>query len=80
MNESSSSASPWVVSTSSATFARDVLDVSRERTGPQNAYEISFPQGCIWGIMGCAAAFGITLVVERTRGTLVRLRMAPISA
>ncbi len=55
------------------------VDVTRQQSGPQNAYEISFPQGCIWGIMGCAAGFGITLVVERTRGTLVRLRMAPIS-
>jgi len=28
--------------------------------------------------MACAAAFGVSLVVERTSGTLVRLRMAPI--
>lgn len=57
----------------------EVVEVTRERKGPTNSYEISFPQGCIWGIMGCAASFGISLVVERTRGTLVRLRMAPIS-
>jgi ABC-2 type transport system permease protein len=50
-------------------------------SGPpwRKAYNISFPQGLVWGIMGCAAGFGISLVVERTRGTLVRLRMAPIS-
>ena len=54
-------------------------DISRERTGPANAYAVSFPQGIIWGVLGCSAAFGISLVVERTRGTLVRLRMAPIA-
>ncbi len=53
--------------------------VVRERSGPQNAYEVSFPQGIIWGMTGCAAAFGISLVLERTRGTLIRLRIAPIS-
>lgn len=55
------------------------VDVARQRFGPSNPYEISYPQGIVWGIMGCAAGFGISLVVERTRGTLVRLRMAPIS-
>ncbi len=53
--------------------------VIREETGPRNAYEVSFPQGIVWGMIGCAAAFGISLVMERTRGTLVRLRIAPLS-
>ncbi|MGD8452301.1 MAG: ABC transporter permease [Phycisphaerae bacterium] len=44
-----------------------------------SSYAWSFPQGIIWGVMGCAAAFGISLVIERTSGTLVRLRMAPIT-
>ncbi len=60
------------------TFDLESKDVAVQRTGPQNSYEISFPQGIIWGVMGCAAAFGISLVVERTKGTLVRLRIAPI--
>ena len=49
-----------------------------QRIGPQNYYVVSFPQGIIWGVMGCAAGFGISLVSERSGGTLVRLRMAPI--
>jgi len=53
--------------------------VIREQTGPRNAYEVSFPQGIVWGMIGCAAAFGISLVTERTRGTLIRLRIAPLS-
>lgn len=54
-------------------------DIIRERKGPQSGYDISFPQGIIWGIIGCAAAFSISLVVERTHGTLIRLRIAPVS-
>jgi ABC-2 type transport system permease protein len=47
--------------------------------GPANAFEVSFPQGIVWGIMGAAAAFGISLVSERTHGTLLRLRTGPVS-
>lgn len=53
--------------------------VSRKWDGPKNTYEITFPQAVIWAVMGCAAAFGISLVVERTAGTIVRLRMAPFA-
>lgn len=45
--------------------------------GP-SPYAIAFPQGIIWGIMGCAAGFGISLVTERNKGTLTRLRTAPM--
>ena len=47
--------------------------------GPRNAFDITFPQGVIWGLIGCAMTFGISLVSERTHGTFVRLRMAPLS-
>jgi len=46
---------------------------------PKSSFEISFPQSILWGVLGCAAGFAISLVVERTRGTLLRLRLAPIS-
>lgn len=55
----------------------DVL--GRKRVGPKNAFAISFPQGMIWGVMGCAAGFGVSLVTERSRGTLTRLRTSAIS-
>ena len=42
------------------------------------SYDITFPQGMIWGIIGCVASFAISFVIERTHGTLVRLRIAPI--
>ncbi len=55
------------------------VDVVRRRSGPTNAFAISFPQGILWGILGTVAAFGISLVVERSRGTLIRLQSAPLS-
>ncbi len=54
-------------------------DVARKRIGPTSGYAVSFPQGVMWGIIGCGAGFGISIVVERTRGTLMRLRSAPIT-
>lgn len=55
--------------------------VALDTTGrPHSSFAISFPQGIAWGLMGSAAGFGISLVVERTRGTLTRLRTAPISS
>lgn len=54
-------------------------DIARLRDGPRNPFDITFPQGVIWGLIGCAMSFGISLVTERTHGTLVRLRMAPLT-
>ncbi len=50
-----------------------------EVAGPRHsAFSIVFPQGIVWGVMACAASFAMTLVVERTRGTLPRLIVAPL--
>lgn len=49
------------------------------RTGPRSGYEVSFIQGIIWGLMGCVTAFGSSMASERTRGTLARLTVAPIT-
>lgn len=57
----------------------DKTDVSVMRAGPKNAYAITFPQGIIWGFIGVTAAFGISIVTERTGGTLLRLQVSPIS-
>jgi ABC-2 type transport system permease protein len=53
------------------------VDVVVKREGPTNSFSFTFPQGIIWGVIGCTAAFGISLVTERTKGTLVRLLMSP---
>jgi ABC-2 type transport system permease protein len=46
---------------------------------PQNPFDITFPQGILWGIIGCVMTFGIGIVSERTHGTMVRLQMSPIT-
>ena len=53
--------------------------VTRERVGPANGFELTFPQGVIWGIIGCVMSFAISLVSERVHGTFVRLQMAPLT-
>jgi ABC-2 type transport system permease protein len=53
--------------------------VTEQASGPQNAFAVTLPQGAIWGLVGCAAAFAIGFVAERTRGTLVRVQMAPLT-
>lgn len=44
---------------------------------PPNGFAVSFPLGIMWGALGCTAAFSISMVTERARGTLIRLRTAP---
>lgn len=43
-----------------------------------SAFAITFPQAILWAVMGCSAGFGVSLVSERTGGTMTRLRVAPI--
>jgi len=57
----------------------EMKDVRKQRNGPTNAYEVSLPQGIVWGLMGCVTAFVSTLARDRQRGTLVRLRSAPVT-
>ena len=49
-------------------------------TGPtiRSGWDISFPQSILWGVMGSAAGFAISLVRERSRGTLLRLQTSPV--
>lgn len=57
----------------------ELKDLRRQRKMPTNAYEVSLPQGIVWGLMGCVTAFVSTLARDRQRGTLVRLRSAPVT-
>ncbi|MBI5863017.1 MAG: ABC transporter permease [Planctomycetes bacterium] len=56
------------------------IEIAVQRERPRNLFAVSFPQGMIWGILGCTASFGVSLVMERTRGTLRRIRTAPVGA
>ncbi len=55
------------------------VDVAPDRIGPRSAFEITFPSAVLWGVLGCAAGFAIGLVIERKAGTLLRLRVSPLS-
>ncbi|MBX3381363.1 MAG: ABC transporter permease [Phycisphaeraceae bacterium] len=57
----------------------DLKELTRKRVGPTNSFEVSLPQGIVWGLMGCVTAFVSTLAHDRQRGTLVRLLSAPVS-
>lgn len=54
-------------------------EVRIESRGPQSSFAISFPQGIVWALIGCSMSFVLSIVGERLRGTLIRLRVAPIS-
>jgi ABC-2 type transport system permease protein len=55
----------------------EVSSIERHREGPVNGYQITFPQGMQWGILGCMMSFAVSLAVERSAGTLTRLLMSP---
>lgn len=46
---------------------------------PKSGYELVFPLCMLWGLLGCTGSFAVSMVMERTRGTLTRLLTAPIS-
>ncbi len=50
-----------------------------KRTGPPSAYAISFPQGAVWAFLAVSATFAVSIVHERTRGTLFRLLATPMT-
>jgi ABC-2 type transport system permease protein len=54
-------------------------EVRNEKAGPRSAFDFTFPQGILWGVIGSALGFALSLVTERTRGTLLRLETAPLS-
>jgi hypothetical protein len=55
-------------------------DVARTYDGqPRSPFDITFPSGILWGMVGCASAFSLAMVSERRRGTWQRLRTAPIN-
>jgi ABC-2 type transport system permease protein len=57
----------------------ETQDIAVNRDGPPSGYDVSFPQGIIWGMMGCLSAFSLSLVSERNQGTLSRLLVSSAS-
>lgn len=44
----------------------------------RSPYELTFPSAMMWGLMGCASGFAVSLVKERRDGTLLRMQVAPL--
>lgn len=68
----------------SATASRDlmpinVVSVTAYAAQPRSGFEIFFPSALLWALIACAASFGVSIVKERTAGTFLRLRLAPIT-
>lgn len=61
----------------------DVVDAAEPGSKPKlkvtSAFVITFAQGVIWGVMGCALGFAISMVSERSGGTMTRLLVAPLA-
>ncbi len=58
----------------------EAVDVIHDDSGkPRSPYDVTFPSSIVWGLMGCATAFATTMVRERRAGTLLRLRVSPLS-
>lgn len=53
------------------------LETTQEKAMPE-PFELSFPQGIVWGLLSVVMSFSTSLVNEKTTGTLLRLRVAPI--
>jgi len=46
---------------------------------PRTSFEVSFPQAVVWGLLGIVASFAILVARERMIGTLLRLRISPLT-
>ncbi|MGD9584926.1 MAG: ABC transporter permease [Lysobacterales bacterium] len=49
-----------------------------DRRGPRNPFAITFPQGMLWGLVGCLMGFASGFAQEREKGTWLRLRTGPL--
>lgn len=54
------------------------MDLTRESNRPRSAYEVSFPQAMLWALLGVVSSFSISLVKEKTQGTMERLLVSPV--
>jgi len=57
----------------------NVVPVTFDRAEPRSAFEISFPSSILWAVLSCMMTFTLSIVIEQKQGTLLRLRVAPLS-
>lgn len=56
-----------------------MTELKRDDQRLMSSFELSFPQGMVWGLMGAVMAFAASVADERARGTFTRLSTAPIT-
>jgi ABC-2 type transport system permease protein len=56
-----------------------IVPVTRQAKHPASAYQISFTQAVMWALFSCVLSFAVSIVQEREKGTLLRLRIAPVT-
>jgi ABC-2 type transport system permease protein len=61
------------------TSKAQTLSVGGETINLRSRWDISFPQAMLWGVLGSAAGFAISIARERGGGTLQRLLASPLS-
>lgn len=57
----------------------NVVPVTFDKSEPRSAFEITFPCSILWAVLACMMTFAMSIVVEQKQGTLLRLRVAPLS-
>jgi ABC-2 type transport system permease protein len=57
----------------------NVVPVTFDQSEPRSAFEITFPCSILWAVLGCMMTFTMSIVIEQKQGTLLRLRVAPLS-
>lgn len=65
---------PKNLAASSTVQVRDAISRPNTTTG----ITLVLPAMILWALLGCSATFAVSVVVERSAGTLTRLRSAPI--
>lgn len=56
----------------------ELIPFAAWRNVPRSAFDVCFPLGMIWGLLGLTAEFAMAFAKEREAGTWLRLRVAPI--
>ncbi len=68
-----------LVPPSGASQGGSIKTVSVGRSLQVKSFALAFPAALLWGLLGSSATFAVSMVAERTSGTELRLRTAPIS-
>lgn len=79
-NEIANSDRPNAQAVAWSPLSIDLTALQVKRSGPENAFAISFPQGMLWALVGCLMSFATGFATEREKGTWLRLRTSPQTA